>query len=503
MPATAQLPRHAVRRRRSRTRILTTLVVTGGLLAGCGSAGPSVSEGESPTPSTTGSPDVIPTAGASTATFTGDLTGAPGADDWPAYGRDAANSVDNRAETKLGTDNVDQLVKAWRVDSGGVTGTPVVIAGVVYFGDWLGDVYAVDAKSGALAWKQHVTDAPISASAAVSDKLVIVGDLAGGLYALHRSDGTAAWSTTVNTFGASLFASPVVVADMVVIGMTDSELTEPDDPAFRASIVAFGLADGTERWRFFTDPDDSPGLWVTVWSSPAYDPERGLIYVGTGNTNQSGITPENSTENLPLSDGILAIDAKTGTKRWFTKVVPTDKAQDFDVGASPNLFQIGDRDVVAAGAKSGDYVALDRDTGDLVWKQHLTAGSPGGGVMETAAVGDGRIYVASNVGGGNATIFALDATNNGTVLWRQPMEGPVMGGSLALANGVLYRGLFLGPLLALDASNGQELWRSTEYSPLGGGPAVAGGMLYSGYGSATSRHALQALKGGVVAWGLP
>ena len=118
-----------------------------------------------------------------------------------------------------------------------------------------------------MAWKQHVTEAPISSSAAISDELVIVGDLAGGLHALHRRDGSAAWSTTVNPLEASLFASPAVVNDTVVIDMTDSELHKPIDPAFRASVVAFSLADGTERWRLYTDPKDSPGLWVSMWST--------------------------------------------------------------------------------------------------------------------------------------------------------------------------------------------------------------------------------------------
>jgi len=482
----------------SNARMLITWLLAGLLAGACrGVNDPPTDRVATPGADATSSPS-MPAVPTPEPIVSGNLLGSPGRGDWPAYGYGLNNSVHNPDETALSPETVGGLIEAWRLDTGGVTATPVVVAGIAYFGDWTGTVRAVDARSGATAWERQATTVPISASAAVSTDLVIVGDLSGGLHALNRRDGTTAWSTRTNTFESSLFASPVVIGDMLVVGMTESELSEDEDPAFRAAIVAFNLADGTERWRVFTDPDDSPGYWVSVWSSAAYDQDRGLIFVGTGNTNAPG--RERSVENLPLADGVIAINAESGTQVWFTQVA-LDNGLDLDVGASPNLFRIGDRDVVGVGGKSGDYVVLDRETGDVIWKQHLTAGSGGGGVMQTAAVDDGRIYVASNASGGPATIFALDRAS-GSIDWEHPMTSSVFGGSMALANGVLYRGLWSGGLFALDASDGSELWSLPGGGPYAGGATIADGMLYVGYGSGQP-HNMVAPNGGLIAWRLP
>ena len=435
-------------------------------------------------------------------------TEVPGtAGDWPAYGLDHSNTVHNKAESTLSPENVNELAESWRVDRiGGLTGTPAVVNGVVYFGDWFGFVRAVRADDGTVIWEEQVSQVPISASVAVTDDVVVAGDLAGVLHALRRDTGEQLWSTQLNPLGASLFASPVVIDDSVVIGMTDTEL-EPDDPEFRASVVAIDVEDGAERWRLRTDPDDGSGTWVPIWSSVAYDPERGLVFVGTGNTNgPAGV--EWAETDLPLADGVLAIDHDTGEMVWFFKLIEADQQRDFDVGASPNLFTVGDRDVVGVGGKSGDYVVLDRDTGELVWKTHLTEGSAIGGVMSTAAIGDGVIYVASNANAiRDGIIFALEASD-GSILWQRQFDPAIIGGSMALANGVLYRGIWnfpdpKGTVVALDADDGSVLWTDALDGPLGGGFSISAGTLYIGYGSGTGGRYKGPIEGGLIAYTLP
>ncbi len=432
---------------------------------------------------------------------------------WPTYGLDHANSVHNRTESTLSAANVDQLEEAWRIETGGVTGTPAVVDGVVYFGDWLGTVRAVSADDGTVIWEQGVSPAQISASVAVTDEAVVTGDLAGVLFALDRDTGEQLWSTSLNPLAASLFASPVVIENIVVIGMTDTEL-EAEDPEFRASVVAVDLEDGSERWRTYTDPDDDgTRTWVPIWSSVAYDPERGWVFVGTGNTNDpggegAGSPGERASTDLPLANGVLTLDRETGEIVWFHKLVEADQRRDFDVGASPNLFTIGDRDVVGVGGKSGDYVVLDRDSGEMIWKTHLAEGSAIGGVMSTAAIGEGTVYVPSNDGGERGgTIFALSASD-GSILWQQRFEDEaIIGGSMALANGVLYRTIWDAPaprgtVVALDAENGAILWTSVMDAPLAGGSSIVDGTLYVGYGSGAP-PTLRSTSGGLIAYRLP
>lgn len=432
-----------------------------------------------------------------------------GTTDWPSFGFDHANSLNNPSETALSPETVGDLEEAWRLEGGAVSGTPIVVGGVVFFADWDGTVHAVDSFGGDVLWSTAVSDVPISGTVAVTDELIVAGDLGGVLHAVDRETGEGVWSVELEPRGASLFGSPIVVDDAVVIGMTDSEL-QPDHPDFRASIVALALADGSERWRLYTDTGEDSDYWVTVWSSAAHDPERRLIYIGTGDTNQPGSggpgsAAERAPVDLPLADGVLALHEDTGEIAWFFKLVEEDMQRDFDVGAAPNLFTIDGRDVVGVGGKSGDYVVLDRDTGEMIWQTHLSEGSAIGGVMTTAAVGDGVIYVASNDGGfEGGTVFALDA-GDGSVMWSQRFDPPIIGG-MALANGVLYRGTFgypnSGTVVALRASDGTILWSDDVGSPLAGGFSVVDGTLFVGYGSGAPPE-LVAGPGGIIAYRLP
>lgn len=349
-----------------------------------------------------------------------------------------------------------------------------------------------------VAWAEQVTDSPISSSVTVTDDQILVSDLSGGLQALDRDDGSLSWSTQIESH-ASLFASPAVVEDMVVIGMTDTEL-EAGVADFRASIVAVDLEDGGEVWRLYTDSRELPDHWVSVWSSAAYDPELGLVYLGTGNTNHLA-ADEDSTTDLPLADGVVAIERDTGEIAWFHKLIEEDGARDLDVGGAPNLFTIADRRVVGVGGKSGDYVVLDRETGELIWITNITTGGPGGGVMSTSAVGDDAVYVASNKGGTMGTLFALDS-ESGSVTWEVGLEGPALGGSVALANDVVYRGTFAGKVHAVSAADGSILWVDDVGEPLAGGFSVYDGTLFVGYGSGRPGN-MHAPEGGVIAYRLP
>lgn len=69
--------------------------------------------------------------------------------DWHSYGRDHANTRANLAETKLSRQNVSRLGLLWTIDAGaGVTSTPAVFDGIVYFADGNGRVHAVSAEDG-------------------------------------------------------------------------------------------------------------------------------------------------------------------------------------------------------------------------------------------------------------------------------------------------------------------------------------------------------------------
>ena len=155
---------------------------------------------------------------------------------------------------------------------------------------------------------------------------------------LDRDTGEERWSVDTHDHPqAQINASPVVVDDVVIQGVASFEnvVTQGGLHASAAPIAAYDTASGAEVWRFYTTADDeTAGAGAGIWSTPAIDRDRGLLYVGTG---QSLAEP-----TAPLTDSILAIDYTTGRLEWsrqftypdvFSAANPTGK--DADVGASP------------------------------------------------------------------------------------------------------------------------------------------------------------------------
>jgi polyvinyl alcohol dehydrogenase (cytochrome) len=368
-----------------------------------------------------------------------------------------------------------------------------VADGTVYFGAWDGFVYAVRAEDGGVVWSTEVAPIAVDASVMVTGERVFVGDGEGFLHALDRKSGAPLWMVQLDDHADThIYSSAIAIDDLVVIGVAGIELAfTKDDYTFRGSVVGLDAASGQERWRVYTTPDDATaGAGVSVWSSASVDRARKTLYIGTGNTYEEPAAP--------LSDAMLAIRYETGELAWSRQFTAGDVytifgdppvGPDADVGATPNLFAIGDRDVVGVGDKAGVYSVLDRETGETVWARQLTEGSHLGGVMATAAHADGVIYVNSNQwvevanfeNPENTSItFALRA-DDGEILWQTPMPWPCFGG-LSVANGVLFHGTTDGTLHALDIQDGSEIWSDTMGDSAAGGPSIANGMVLMGHG---------------------
>lgn len=438
---------------------------------------------------------------------------------WTRYGLDPDNSRNNTAERAITPSTVPCLQPQWSIaDLRGVTSTPAVSDGVVYFGDWSGSLHARDRATGEPRWVTPLGLA-INASPLVHGERVFVGDADGILHAVTRATGEIDWSLELDVHpDAALYGSPVAVGSHVVVGVASTELAVlHDDYTFRGSLISLDAATGAIHWRrSMTTDDASAGAGVSVWSTPAVDATRGLLFVGTGNTYEPPAAP--------LSDALLAIDASTGELVWsrqftagdvYTIFMPEPQGVDADIGAAPNLFAIDGRDVVGVGDKAGVYAVLDRDDGETVWATQLGPGSHLGGVMTTAAVGDGTIYVANNTWTGtlfdfgsdenSAVVVALDAAT-GEIRWQRPMPRPIFG-ALTLAGGVVWHGTIDGVVHALDAATGVEVWNhppggDDPDAGIGGGVSVVDGAVFVGYGFWFFTEP-EGEHGGVVAYGLP
>ena len=104
---------------------------------------------------------------------------------------------------------------------------------------------------------------------------------------------------------------------------------------------------------------------ANAWSGMSLDAERGVVYIPTGSPSFDYYGGDRPGNNL-FGNCILALDARTGERKWHYQVVRHD-LWDRDLPAPPNLTTIEvdgqKRDVVAQITKNGYVFVLDRDTG--------------------------------------------------------------------------------------------------------------------------------------------
>ena len=408
--------------------------------------------------------------------------------EWVTYMHDPSNTRTN-TETSITPANVARLRTSWSLGGlVGVSGTPAVAGGVVYFGDWQGTARAVRADTGAEVWHTSLPGGFIVGAPAVIGDAVLIAN-GHTLYRLSRASGAIEWQVTTNESPlAQINASPVVVDDLVLQGTASIQDAVGGTGVFRGSIGAYDVTTGHEVWRFYaTAGDATSGSGVGIWSTPAIDTVRGLLYVGTGNT---------STEpSSPLGDSLLAIDYRTGTLKWSTQFTPIDVfpngnpvGKDADVGASPNLWTSDGRDLVGVGDKAGVYHALDRGTGEVVWTRPLTPGGFFGGVIGSAAFVDGLLVMSSNGGdlqtsqpANVSRVFALDPAT-GEIRWTSEDFPGMIFAPVSAVPGIVFVGTDQSLMIALDSQTGRRLWSFAAPNKVGGGPAVVRDQVVWGYG---------------------
>jgi outer membrane protein assembly factor BamB len=434
-----------------------------------------------------------------------------GSQDWPMFGHDYANTRASRDET-IAAAHLPSLRVAVRVPGAGVSSTPAVVDGVVYYSDYAGHLKAIDAIDGTQKWSVRLQNTMLTPSPFVgADTVYIAGDNSM-VYAVDRSNGAERWRKRIETTPNNrIWSSPVVVGDTLIIGAASYQVFFPATPMFHGSVVGLDARNGDEKWRVSVCPPAECGGGVSVWSSVAVDADLKLAYIGTG---QAYAAPAG-----PYSDALIAINYETGERVWHYQLTANDVytstsgSLDRDVGATPNLFEATIsgvvRKLVGVGDKAGRYATFDRATGELIWSRivdpRMPPGSTIGGIMGTAAVGDGRILFTNNTSTaatgqgdarpGSGTAYALDVAT-GDILWSVNLPAGSFSGN-ALANGLMYFITWDGQLRVLDASNG-TLLRSipvgTEIGSFVGsgvngfpngstsGPVIANGRIYAGYG---------------------
>jgi len=233
--------------------------------------------------------------------------------------------------------------------------SPVVWHGAVYFGSGDGNVYSLNAASGAQNWKFKTGDV-VHASPAIADGTLFVGSWDSNFYAINASSGEEKWRfktgedpDTHNQVGIQ--SSAAVVDGTVYFGCRDSHL------------YALDAANGQKKWAF-----EGNGSWVV--SSPAV--RDGRIYFVTSDSSL-----------------LYELDAKSGT------VLHSMGMNHWYLYSSPALAG----DMLYVGSTQGKLVAVDLAGFKNTWtfetdgmKQHGAAFTKADGTPNNEAIYQGDFY---------------------------------------------------------------------------------------------------------------
>ncbi len=226
--------------------------------------------------------------------------------DWPSFGRDFTSQRFAPA-TQINTSNVNQLVEAWKVNTG-VTGsfqtTPIVQDGVMYLSLPFNHVVALDATTGKELWRyKHerrkdwaMCCGPANRGVAVSGGRVFIGTVDARLIALNAKTGAKEWDIDVvnediksegqdsldkndpNSLrkvtggtGIGIAMAPVVYKGKVIVGITGVgyglHIDNPTADAPLGAVIgvaglfgrpgflaAYDVNSGKREWQFDTIP---------------------------------------------------------------------------------------------------------------------------------------------------------------------------------------------------------------------------------------------------------
>jgi len=319
-----------------------------------------------------------------------------------------------------------------RLYSLGDNGTVLAINAAT--GKKIWQVVAIDVKSNDSRWKiwrNHVLEGGLSGGPGVGDGMVVVGGRNGEVVALDTGTGAKRWSAKVTS---EVISAPLVLPDRVVVRSNDGRV--------------FGLdpADGTRKWVF---DRGLPTLTVRGNSPPVAG--QGVAYVG-------------------YDDGtVVALREEDGLKVWEQIVAEPEGRTELDrVADVDGELQVG-TDAIYAASFHGQTVALSTNNGSPIWNRDLGSYS---GVAMTAD----RLVIADKDG----NVWAIDR-GTGNALWKQDalarrqLTTPVVQGDYVVV------GDLEGYLHWLKLDTGEIVGRvHAQKSGLRGTPQVSvDGVLYA------------------------
>lgn len=344
--------------------------------------------------------------------------------EWPHYTGDLAGTRYSPLD-QINADNFNKLEVAWRFKTDNLgtrpeyklEGTPLMVNGMLYAtAGTRRSIVALRAETGELVWVhaefegQRAVNAPRQLSGRGlsywtdgKEERILYVTTGYRLIALDARTGVR-----ISTFGkdgvidlkagvvhgtgqqidlekgdAGLHSTPVVVKDVVMVGMAMKEgFTVVTHDNSKGQVRAFDVRTGKMLWAFNTIP--RPGefgnetwlnnSWATngntgVWTQISVDEELGLVYLPVESPTSDFYGGHRPGNNL-FGESLVCVDLKTGQRKWHFQIVH-HPIWDYDLSSAPILADINvDGKAIKAVAlptKESFLYVFDRVTGKPVW----------------------------------------------------------------------------------------------------------------------------------------
>ena len=414
-----------------------------------------------------------------------------------------------------------------------------------------------------------VASSELTAEFEVAPRLVVDGDWPMWGNTLTRnmvSDATglpAEWDTDtglnvkwVAALGSASYGNPVVADGKIFIGTNNELMRAPDVAGDKGIVMAFRESDGKFLWQMVHDKLESGQVndwpFQGICSSPTVDGDR-LYYV----SNRGEVVALDTEGFLDgENDGLFTDEVRAGEVDgdvvWsFDMIGQLDVFPHNMTSSSPAVYE----DLVIVNTSNGrdeeghlpsphapDLIALDKHTGELVWRAsplgeqvlhgqwsspavaeidgvmqvvigqgdgwvrgfEVTTGSmlwefdtnpidaeyprTRNNIISTPVIWENKVFVANGQdpenGEGRGRLHAIDATQRGNVtesglVWRVEEIRRSLS-TAAIHDGLLYLADFSGFFRCFDVSTGEEVWMYDTFAAVWGSPLVADSKVYLG-----------------------
>lgn len=175
---------------------------------------------------------------------------------------------------------------------------------------------------------------------------------------------------------------------------------------------------------------------------------------------------------------VFCFDADNGNIKWSKDIIKDFGAGYLTFGMCENLLIDGDKLFCTPAGKEADVVALNRKTGEIIWKTQGSNDSTAYTSPILVTIGDKKYYITQT-----SKKFISVNSETGEVAWTYKLKGNPLPNTLMFNNGYLYTvdawkaGSFMLKI-ADDGASVNEVWRTFDLDHQQGDMVLLNDRLY-------------------------